>query len=185
MLLLTLGVIVFAGVHLVPGFPALRECLVSRLGEGRYMALFSAVAFAGLLLIIIGKSTTVFVPLWQPPGWGRAAALLITPLAFVLLAAAYLPSNIKRFTAHPMLWGVSAWAAAHLLANGDLASLALFGGLGLFALVDMWLANMRGAEISATRQPVVKDLTTAIAGLVVYVVFLALHPYLFGVAVIS
>ncbi|MBA2410978.1 MAG: NnrU family protein [Gammaproteobacteria bacterium] len=185
MLLLTLGIIVFVGVHLVPGFPALRERLAGRLGEGRYMALFSGVALAGLVLIIIGKSAADFVPLWQPPGWGRVAALLITPLAFVLLATAYLPTNIKRFTAHPMLWGVSAWAVAHLLANGDLASLVLFGGLGSFALIDMWLANRRGAEISATRQPLVKDLTALVAGLVAYGIFLTLHPYLFGVAVIA
>src|SRR5680860_701483 len=117
MLLLTLGIIVFASVHLVSAFPIIRERLVGLLGEGRYMALFSGVALAGLLLIIVGKSAADFVPLWQPPGWGGVAALLITPLAFVFLAAAYLPTNIKRFTAHPMLWGVSAWAAAHLLAT--------------------------------------------------------------------
>ncbi|MGI8740473.1 MAG: NnrU family protein [Gammaproteobacteria bacterium] len=185
MLLLTLGIIVFAGVHLVPGFPALRERLTGRFGEGGYMVPFSGVALVGLLLIIFGKSAADFVALWQPPGWGRAAALLITPLAFVLLAAAYLPTNIKRFTAHPMLWGVSAWAAAHLLANGDLASLVLFGGLGSFALIDMWLASKRGAKMSAMRQPVVKDLMTVIAGLVAYSLFLTLHPYLFGVAVIA
>jgi uncharacterized membrane protein len=102
----------------------------------------------------------------------------------VLLAGAYVPTNIKRFTAHPMLWAVTVWAAAHLLANGDLASLVLFGGLGTFALVDMWSANVRGAEVVATRQPLFKDLATVIAGLVAYGVFLALHSYLFGVSVI-
>jgi len=185
MLLLTLGIIVFASVHLVPGFPTIRERLVGRLGEGGYMALFSGVALAGLVLIIIGKATADVVPLWGPPGWGRVAALVIMPFAFVLLAGAYLPTNIKRFTAHPMLWGVTGWASAHLLANGDLASLVLFGGLGAFALFDMWSVNVRGAQVFATRQPVVKDLITVIAGFIAYGVFLALHPYLFGATAIA
>jgi uncharacterized membrane protein len=184
MLLLIIGIIVFAGIHLVPSIPALRQRLVDRLGEGRYMAVFSVGSLAGLLLIIIGKGTAEFVPLWQPPTWARPVTVVIMPFAFVLLAGAYLPTNIKRFTAHPMLWAVTGWAAAHLLANGDLASLVLFGGLGTFALVDMGSANVRGAEVVATRQPLFKDLATVIAGLIAYGVFLALHPYLFGVSVI-
>jgi len=185
MLPLAIGVIIFIGIHLVPGVPIVRQRLVERLGEGAYKGVFSCVALAGLLLIIIGKARADVVPLWQPPDWGRTAALAITSVAFILLAAAYLPSNIKRFTAHPMLWGVSAWAAAHLLTNGDLASMLLFGSLGAFALVAMWSANRRGAAVASVRQPLLKDGVAVAAGLVAYGIFLALHPYLFGVAVIS
>src|SRR4051812_19915482 len=120
MLLLVLGIIIFSGIHLVSSFPDLRQRLVNRLGEGPYKGTFAGIAFAGLLLIIIGKAIANVVPVWQPPGWGRAAALAIMPVAFILLAGAYLPNNMKRFTSQPMLWGVVIWGVAHLLANGDL-----------------------------------------------------------------
>lgn len=184
MFLLVLGVVVLAGIHLLPSFSFLRNGLVNRLGEGPYKGVFGVVAFLGLVLIIVGKANADFVPLWQPPVWGRHVAPVIMLLAFMLLSAAYLPSNVKRFTRHPMLWGVTLWSVAHLLANGDLASVVLFGGLGAFSLFGMWSANLRGATKSTTKHPLIRDAIAVIAGLVVYGVFLVLHPYLFGVPVI-
>jgi uncharacterized membrane protein len=183
MTLLALGLLLFAGVHLVPSAPKLRSNLIKRLGEGGYRAAFAGIALAGLLLIIIGKVNAPFLPLWSPPGWGHTVALVIMPFAFILLVGAYLPSNIKRATAHPMLWSVVVWAVAHLLANGDLASLILFGGLGALALVMMGSAQVRGATVSRTKQPVTRDILAVAAGLIAYVIFFPLHPYLFGAAV--
>lgn len=183
--LLTIGITIFVGMHLVPSSPALRASLVGRLGKRRYLALFSGVSLVGLLLIIVGKGTADIVPLWQPPEWGRAAALVITPFAFVLLAAAYLPTNLRRFTANPMLWGVAIWAIAHLLANGDLASLVLFGGLGAFALIAIGSVSRHEAMPLSATQPAGKNLITVLAGLAAYGLFLALHPYLFGAAAID
>lgn len=183
MLVLVIGIVVLAGIHLVPSFPRLRHGLVNRLGEGSYKGTFAAIALAGLLLIIIGKAKADVIPLWQPPGWGRTAALAIMPIAFILLVGAYLPSNLKRFTAQPMLWGVVLWAVVHLLANGDLASLVLFGGLGAFALAMMWSEYTHKAVLLDERQPLSRDLITVAAGVLTYSIFLVVHPYLFGVAI--
>ena len=182
--LLILGIVIFVGVHLLPSFVALRRAAMDRLGPGAYKGLFSLLSLAGLVLMVIGKHLAGTEPLWQPPAWGRSAALILLLPALVLLAAAYMPSNIKRYTRHPMLWGVTLWSAGHLLANGDRASLLLFGSLGVYALFDMLSANLRGAVKQVKVYPRVKDGATVAAGLGVYVVLLWLHPYLFGVAVL-
>ena len=184
LLLLVIGIIIFSGIHLVSSFPDLRQRLVNRLGEGPYKGTFAGLALVGLVLLIIGKASADVVPLWGAPGWGHPAALVIMPVAFILLASAYLPNNMKRFTSQPLLWGVVVWASAHLLANGDLASLVLFGGLGAFALAMMWSEYTHKAVLSKERQPLSKDLITVAAGLLTYCIFLVVHPYLFGAAVI-
>ncbi len=185
MALLTLGLIMFGGIHLVPSAPKLRSNMIKHLSERGYQAVFAGTALAGLLLIIIGKANAPFVSLWSPPSWGDTAALVLMPIAFILLVGAYLPSNIKRVTAHPMLWGVEVWAVAHLLANGDLASLILFGGLGTLALVMMGSSQARGVVAPGPKLPVSKDLTTVAVGLIAYAILFALHPYLFGVTVLE
>jgi uncharacterized membrane protein len=182
--LLILGIIIFIGVHLLPSFVSLRRAAMDRLGPGAYKGLFSLLSLVGLVLMIVGKSLADVQPLWQPPAWGRNAALVLLLPVFVLLAAANMPSNIKRYTRHPMLWGVTLWSAGHLLANGDRASLLLFGSLGAYAVFDMLSANRRGAVKQVTVYPRSKDGVTVAAGLLVYGVLLLLHPYLFGVAVI-
>jgi uncharacterized membrane protein len=106
------------------------------------------------------------------------------PVALILFVAAFMPTNLKRFTRHPMLWGVTIWAAVHLLANGDLASLILFGSFGAFSLFDMWSANRRGAELSSRVVPYGRDLLAVVGGGIVYVAFLYGHAWLFGVPVV-
>lgn len=182
--LLILGIIIFIGVHLLPSFVSLRRAAMDRLGPGTYKGLFSLLSLVGLVLMVGGKYLADVQPLWQPPAWGRFAAIVLMLPVFVLLAAANMPSNIKRYTRHPMLWGVTLWSAGHLLANGDRASLLLFGSLGAYAVFDMLSANLRGAVKQISVYPLAKDGVTVAAGLVVYVALLLLHPYLFGVAVI-
>jgi uncharacterized membrane protein len=185
MILLVLGLCVFVGIHLVPTFASARQHLITRFGAGAYKGAFTALSFLGLILLIIGKANAEFIPLWTPAAWGARAAMFLMPFSFMLLAAAYLPSNVKRLTAHPMLYGVIFWSAAHLVANGDLASVILFGGLGLFALFDIWSANRRGAAPSGTVQPISRDLAVATLGLIAYGAVLFLHPYLFGVRALA
>jgi len=105
------------------------------------------------------------------------------PVALMLLVAAFMPTNLKRVTRHPMLWGVTIWAAAHLLTNGDLASLILFGSFGVFSLFDMGSANRRGAELSSTAVPYWRDLLVIVVGGMVYLAFFSGHAWLFGVPV--
>lgn len=185
MILLSIGVAVFLGVHLVPSLPALRDRLVNRVGFNRYRGLFSLVSFAGIVLIIVGMGAAPTVPVWDPPSWGFNASVLGMPVAFILLAAAYIPSNLKRAVRHPMLWGVAVWAGLHLLSNGDLASLILFGSFGAFAFFDMWSANRRGAERSQAKLPRSRDLIPVVVGLVAYGLVLYYHQALFGPAVLG
>ncbi len=185
MLLLATGVAVFIGIHLVPSRPPLRDRLIQQLGFNGYRGVFSLVSLAALLLIIFGKRAAPRVPLWEPPSWGFEATVVGMPLAFILLAAAYLPNNLKRFTRHPMLWGVAVWAGLHLLSNGDLASLILFGGFGAFAVFDMASSNRRGATLSNRMVPRSLDLLTVTVGLAAYGLFLYYHQALFGRSVLA
>jgi uncharacterized membrane protein len=185
MSILILGLILFIGVHALPSAPGVRQWLIGRTGEGLYKAVFSLIALAGLALIVIGKGRAETVPLYEPPSWGRIVALWAMPIAFVLTAGAFLPSNIKRYTPHPMLWGVTLWAVLHLSANGDAASLLLFGGIGIYSLYAMWSQNRRGAQRSEKTYPARRDALLVGAGLIAYAAFLALHPHLFGVPAMS
>lgn len=184
MTILILGMIVFIGMHLVPTFQDFRGVLVRALGENKYKLLFTLISLGGLILIVLGKYRAEYVHLYTPPPWGRHAAYPLMLFALWFLVAKNLPSNLPRLTRHPMLWGVTLWALAHLLANGDLASTILFGGFGLFAIFDMWSANRRGARKSAVKVPVVKELMVAGVGVLVFGAFLYLHPIIFGVAVV-
>jgi uncharacterized membrane protein len=184
MSLLILGVFVFFGIHLLPSFVNARQTLIQRFGENGYNGLFSIIALTGFVLIIFGMIRAPFVSVYDPPAWGPVAALWVMPVSMMLLAAANMPTNIKRFTRHPMLWGVVVWAVVHLLSNGDQTSLWLFATFAVYSLVDMALANRRGAQLALQTVAVKSDLLVVAAGLVAYVVFVLLHPYLFGVSVI-
>jgi uncharacterized membrane protein len=161
--------------------PNVRQKLIDRFGANVYKAMFAICALGGLVVAIIGKGNAPFVPIWNPAPWSPGLAALLMVAAFVAWAAMALPTNIKRYTRHPMLWGIVLWSAAHLLANGDAASVVFFGAFGLFALYAMWSLNRRGAVKSAIRYPLTKDLIVVVLGVLVYALFLFAHPYLFGV----
>ena len=182
--LLILGLIVFFSIHLVPSVPAMHARLIARMGRRQYRAFFSVVAVIGFVLIVIGKSRAPFQSLYLPPPWGRHATMSLVLLAMILLPAAYMPTNIRRVTPHPMLWAVIAWGTGHLLANGDVASVLLFGSFVLFAMFDIVSANRRGATSISGAVPIRRDIIVVAAGLTAYLVFLRLHPYLFGVPVL-
>ena len=181
MKILIFGLILFLGIHILPTFSEFRTRLIEKYGENGYKGIYSLVAGIGLVTIIIGMVYRDFVPLWTPPVWGRNAAIILMLPSAILLTGAYLPTNIKRYSRHPMLWGVAIWACAHLLANGDFASLILFGSIGLYSLFDMWSAGRRGAEKSIRAYPLSKDLKVAGIGIAVYAVLLFAHPYIIGV----
>jgi uncharacterized membrane protein len=184
MWLLILGFVLFFGAHLSPGVLGLRAPLVERLGEGRFLGVYIATSVTGMLCIIGGKIIASVINVWSPPPWGRDAALLLVAVGFILLAALLLPSNIRGFTRHPMLWGITAWSAGHLLANGDLASIIVFAGFGGYALISMWSLNRRGAQKATVKYPLWQDVMTITAALGAYAVVLRLHSFLFGVSVV-
>ncbi len=185
MSILITGVLIFFAVHLLPGFVSTRLKIIHSIGELLYKGLYAVIALIGFILIIYGMSEAEFYPVWQPPVWGRYIVFLIMPVSFILLVANDLKSNIKCYTPHPMLWGVALWAGAHLFANGDLASIILFGSFFTFSLFAMYSANKRGAVKQEKRYPYKRDVVAIFAGLVGYGIFVKyLHPYLIGVAII-
>lgn len=152
------------------------------LGQRGYQALFAALSVVGLVLMVLGYRAVQFNPVYTPPAWGSTAAVMLMLPAAILVVAAYAPGNVRRYTRHPMLWGVALWSLAHLLANGDFASLLLFGSFGVYALLDMASANLRGVRKSTQQFPWSRDAFAVIIGLVVYSGLLRLHPILFGVS---
>jgi uncharacterized membrane protein len=184
MSLLFLGIAIFFGIHLVPSFVDFRSRLIDRIGAGAYKGVYSIIALIGLILIGQGMSKAEYQPIWEPPFWGGVIAVVVMPLSFYLFATAYMKSNIKRFLRHPMLLGVLLWSGVHLLTNGDLASLVLFGSFAVFSLFAMFSANRRGALYQKEKYPFSRDVMAITTGLVAYAVFLFLHPYLIGAPVI-
>jgi len=183
MVWLILGLLLFFGVHLLPCFPGVRARLVEWLGEYPWKGVFSLIAGGGLGLMIIGFAYAPTMSLWHTPSWGRFLVVVTMPVALVLFAAAYLPGNIKRLTAHPMLWGVALWGAVHLVVNGELAALLLFGSFVAYALIDMVSARARGARRAVTARPWWNDALTVAVGLAAYWLAMRYHGVLFGPSV--
>ena len=179
------GLVIFFAVHLVPVNRGLRNKLTGAMGELPYKGLFSLVSLLGFYLIVVGKAEATFVAVWTPPDFLRHLTMLLVLLAFVILPAAYIPSNIKNKLKNPMLIAVKLWALGHLLANGDLASLLLFGAFLAYAVVDMISVKKRGQVLSTTKQPIWKDALVVVLGLVAYLLIVKNHAYLFGVPVIA
>ncbi|KIU30663.1 NnrU family protein [Methylobacterium radiotolerans] len=147
MVLLILGLVLFLGTHAFSMARTRRAAIVGRIGEGRYKLGYTALSLLGLVLIGIGfhdYRLAGYIPVWDPPVWTRHLALTLVWLAFVCLAAAYLPGHIRANAKHPMLLAVKIWATAHLLANGDLGSMLLFGGFLAWAVTARISAKRRG-----------------------------------------
>jgi uncharacterized membrane protein len=184
---LWLGVIVWSLVHAMPALaPGLKANLVQRLGEGPYKGAFAlSIAFSIILMVIGWRSATPdFV--YEPPAIGRHLAMLLMLIAFLLFAFSHGKSNVKRFIRHPQLTAVVVWAIAHLLANGDSRSVLLFGVIGIWALIEMVLINRRdGAPVLPEPRPLSAELKPVVIGVVLYVVFILAHPWLFGVSPIG
>ena len=147
MTLLILGLVVFLGVHSVRIFAEdWRTRMRDRMGENAWKGLYSLLSIAGFVAIVYGYGQTRHdvTMLWLPPIWTRHLAALLTIPAFVLLVAAYVPGNaIRSRLHHPMVLGVKIWAFAHLIANGMLADLLLFGGFLVWAVLSYTAARRR------------------------------------------
>ena len=185
MILLVVGLALFVAVHLIPSVVSLREALVARLGAGAYRAVFSLAALVGLVMVVWGFSRAPFDPVYTAPNWGRQFAMFAVPVSLVLLAAANMPTHIRTVLRHPMLLGVLLWALAHLLSNGDLRSIVLFGSFAGYAVLDLVSVGLRGKRPSAEKAPrLAMDAVAIVAGLVVAGLLMVFHHALFGVPVI-
>ena len=189
MTLLILGLVLFFGVHSTRIVANdWRAATIARVGEKPWKAIYSLLSIAGFVLLVIGYGAARQSPVvvYVPPVWTRHLAALLTIPAFVLLVAAYVPGNaIKRAIGHPMVAGVKLWALAHLIANGTLADVLLFGGFLAWAALSFTAARRRDRAAGTTYPagPGSRTAITVVVGLVAWAVFaFALHRPLIGVA---
>ena len=188
MKLMLLGLLVFLGAHVFTTMRVARAGVVARIGEGPYKGLYSLVSIAGV--IMIGYGFAVWraegsPQLWYPPLWTKHLAILLMLFASICVVAAYPPTHIRVWLKHPMLVGVKIWALAHLIANGDLGGMLLFGAFLAWAVYDRIAVKRRG-DLGAPRGSsfTPADGINLVVGTIAYIAMIFLHPYLIGVSVI-
>ena len=186
MWVLVLGLVLFFGTHsLKMAIPGPRAAFIAKKGEGPWKGIVALPSLVGIGLMIWGwmlyRSSAP--ELYLPPEWGPHAAAVLNFVGLVLLMMSGGPvGHIKAAIRHPMSLGVAAWGIGHLLSNGDLASLLLFGAWTLYALVAALVSTLRGDPAPAF-QSARGDVVAIVAGLVLYLVFVYfLHGLLFGIA---
>ncbi len=188
MLLFIVGLVIFLGIHSVAIVsPAWREAQIARRGEKAWKGMYSVVSIIGFALLIYGYGLARQSPvvLYTPPTMLRHIALLLMVPVFPLLLAAYLPGRIQSAAKHPMLLAVKLWATAHLLANGSLVDVLLFGAFLAWAVLDRIAAKRRAVPRSVPGAPpsALNDVIALVGGLVLYAVFLVWgHAWLIGVS---
>jgi len=191
MLPLILGLLLFFAVHLVPTSPSLRNGLVERFGAGAYRVGFAVLSLAGFALIVLGYHKLQLMPgknpvLWDPPSWTRHIAFLLMLPAMILFVAAFVPSRVRTAVKHPMLAAVKAWALAHLLVNGDLGSMVLFGAFLAFAVYDRISIKHRTVTVPPSPAGFTNDVLVLLGGLALFAVMLFWgHGALIGVPLVS
>ena len=184
-----LGLVLFFGVHTLTTQRELRARVIASSGEGGYKIGYSLVSALGLVLIVWGFAhyrATGWIDVWQPPTAFKHLTVALMLPAVILVVASYIRGRIYTKLKHPMLTGVKLWAAAHLLANGDLGSIILFGSFLGWAVFDRISLKHR-ADSGAPPIPVGgpgNDLIAVAVGLVAYLALaFAFHPVVIGVPV--
>lgn len=184
--LLVAGILLWSAVHmsvrLAPGF---RQGLIDKVGAFPYQGIFSLPLIVALVCMVAGWRAMGPGEAYYYLPWARPVSLVLMALAACLFIAARAPTDIKQLLRHPQLCGVIIWAIAHLLSNGDLRSLVLFGGIGLWALIEIPLINRAAGE---WKKPppfgLAKTAVSVVIGLAVFAVLMFAHPWLSGVALV-
>ena len=177
------GLVFFSFAHLFPSaMPQAREQMVEKLGFNAYRGLFSLLIVASLVVIVFGWKAASPSAVYVPPLQSSPVVAGLVFVAFVLFVASQTRTNIRRYVRHPQMAATLLWSFSHLLANGDSRSIALFGGLGIWAIAEVVLCNRRdGAwEKPATVSRSLDVITLAI-GAAGFALVWYFHPALFGV----
>jgi uncharacterized membrane protein len=156
------------------------------MGEKPYKGLFALVSALGLIVIIWGYGVAKDGPagadlVYDPPSWGHHLTMLLVLLAFISLSISFHKGRLKLWLKNPMSIAVALWAAGHLLANGTLPDVVLFGAFLAFALLDIGYSTATGKAPHFEPKPR-QDIIAPLAGVVLYVVFLLLHQWIIGVS---
>jgi uncharacterized membrane protein len=189
MTILVLGLVLFIGAHVFVTLRAPRAAIIARIGEGPYKGAMSLVSLVGLILIGYGFGqyrATGWVDVWDPPRWTFYITQILMWPASICVVAAYSRGNIWRRLKHPMLVGVKTFAVAHLIANGDLGSIVLFGSILAWAVYDR-ITLKRRSDPGAPPIPVGgqrNDTIALVVGTLLYLVLgLVFHPLVVGIPV--
>jgi len=186
MTMLCSGLALFLAIHILPTLGGLRGRVVALTGEPGWKAIHSLVAVGAILLIVFGWRRAPSELLFLPPSWARSAPFVLMLPALYLLIGRRIGTNLKRFTAHPMLWAIVLWAGSHLLANGEQRSVVLFGGFAAYALFAMWSQGARGvAKVATERWPWSSEFRAGAVTLAVYAVLVAAHGWISGAALVG
>jgi uncharacterized membrane protein len=179
---LIIGLVDFIGAHVLVSLRQSRSALIHRIGEAPYRGVFSLVSVIGLGFIVYGFAryrADGLIPIWSPPTFLRPITDVLMWPAIVLVVAAYIPGTIKTALTHPMLAGVKLWAFAHLLANGDLGGMILFGSILGWAVYDR-ITLKRRVDAGGPPIPVgglKNDLLAVVVGTLIYLaVGFVFHP---------
>jgi len=182
------GLVLFLGTHSVRIVANnWRERVLRQRGENLWMGLYSVISIIGFILIIQGYGQARLDPLviWLPPQWLKNVVSVLLLPTFIFLLAAYIPgTRIKALTGHPMIASVKLWAFAHLLANGNLADIVLFGSFMLWAIFDYRASRRRDkrAGVLYPHAGVGRDVAVISFGILLWLAFiLYLHEWLIGV----
>jgi uncharacterized membrane protein len=191
LLVMILGLVLFLGVHTLTTQRELRAGVIASTGEGTYKIGYALVSLLGLALIVWGFAhyrATGWIDVWTPPTAFKHITVALMLPAVILVVASYIRGRIYTALKHPMLAGVKLWAAAHLLANGDLGSIILFGSFLGWAVFDRISLKHR-ADTGAPPIPVGgpgNDLIAVAVGIVAYLALaFAFHPVVIGVPVVG
>src|SRR3984893_1007628 len=187
--ILVVGLVAFIGPHVFVTMRAQRTAVIARIGEGTYKGLMAVASLLGLILIGYGFGqyrATNWIDVWYPPRWAYYITQFLMWPASIFVVAAYIRGNIWRTLKHPVLVGVKTWAVAHLISNGDLGSILLFGSFLLWAGYDRMTLKHR-ADAGAPPIPaggLRNDIIALVVGTALYVLLgLVFHPLVVGRAV--
>lgn len=189
MTLLIAGLVLFLGIHsLVIFAPGARESMVRKLGANGWRGIHSMVSAVGLVLVFVGYGEARQAPvlLYAPPHWMRHVSFTLMLPVFPMILAAYFPGRIRTALKHPMLVAVKTWALAHLLSNGMLADVLLFGGFLAWAVANRISLKRRAPTLAITAAPRTRnDVIAVVLGLALYVVTLLwLHRVVIGMPLV-
>lgn len=180
LVILMVGIFLWMDAHWIKRLvPGVRTLMDARMGQGPARGLIAGLVILSVGLMIIGYRGSEVVPIYTPfKGAGHLNNLLMI-IAVICLGLGSSKGRMKTWLRHPMLTGVVVWATAHLLVNGDLASIILFGGLGVWAVISMILINRaEGPWIPPVAGPVSRDIRLLVISAVVFAVIAGIHIWL-------
>lgn len=186
MISLMTGVLLWSAVHFFPRVaPYKRKKVMVKIGVLQYKLIFASLILFSIFLMVKGWQSYAPQQVFTPPAWSGLATMILMCPSILLFVAAQMPGNIKRYLRHPQLSGLILWSLAHLVSNGDSRSIILFAGLMIWAITQIQLTNWReDSPVKSERVSSGKDALVLLVSIFLYILFIYLHVYITGIALI-